>query len=515
MVAAAQGGRRPAGDTGGRARGRVRRHGRTLDSRREQRGGRPRTRQSRERGEAQRLAGTEAQARDLAQAHEKTASDRAESLAAQDYISRVDRAYREIQDGNKALAEDLLHGCPPARRGWEWHYVKRLCNLERLSLEAGESTSALAFSPDGTWVVSGSGPADHRGRASRVGRGGRRPLGRGVRPAAADLPRVQRVRLHRGRQPRRKPGRGRQWVFEPDGRGPRVGVGREDRSSRMEPERAGSRGDECRLQPRRQVPRRRVRILLRRRRRQGQGLGRRDRTGDGGIRRPERGRHQGRLPPRRQPARRRRFGGRRGLGPRRQDQSARPQGPLPLGLRRRLQPRRQMAGHRRRGTGPSSSGTPDTGSERLTIFAHDGYTLDLAFSPDGRHLATTSEDRSVKLWEVPSGRNVATFRGHTDFVQAVAFRPDGREIASGGMEGTVKFWDLRTSRQVVFDGHTGWVERLAFRRDGRRVLSEAGLRRRMMRPTKGWDPLTGELDPGLTVASFDQLPADFLPRPIS
>ncbi len=106
---------------------------------------------------------------------------------------------------------------------------------------------------------------------------------------------------------------------------------------------------------------------------------------------------------------------------------------------------------------------------------------------------------------------MATFHGHTDFVQAVAFRPDSREIASGGMEGSVKFWDLRTSRPVVFDGHTGWVERLSFRRDGRRVLSEAGIRRLNNEPAKGWDPLTGELDPNLTVASFDQLPADFLP----
>ena len=111
------------------------------------------------------------------------------------------------------------------------------------------------------------------------------------------------------------------------------------------------------------------------------------------------------------------------------------------------------------------------GSEERTIFAHEGYVLDLAFSPDGRQLVTTSEDRSVRLWEIPSGRRVATFHGHTDFVQAVAFRPDGRELATGSLDGSVRVWNLHTGRPVVFDGHTGWVETLAFRRDGRRIVS--------------------------------------------
>ena len=60
-------------------------------------------------------------------------ANRAEDLAWEDYINRVNRAYREVQDDNIALAEDLLHGCPIERRGWEWHYVNRLCHPERLS----------------------------------------------------------------------------------------------------------------------------------------------------------------------------------------------------------------------------------------------------------------------------------------------------------------------------------------------------------------------------------------------
>ena len=140
----------------------------------------------------------------------------------------------------------------------------------------------------------------------------------------------------------------------------------------------------------------------------------------------------------------------------------------------------------------------DTGAEERTIFAHEGYVLDLAFSPDGRRLVTTSEDRSVRLWEIPSGRRVATFHGHTDFVQAVAFRPDGRELATGSVDGSVRVWNLRTSRPVVFDGHSGWVESLAFRRDGRRIVSLGGERRGQGEVAMGWDPETGELDPSLS-----------------
>src|SRR5690606_2657232 len=57
-----------------------------------------------------------------------------------------------------ALAEDLLHGCPPDRRGWEWHLVKRLANLEQLAFEAARpSVNALAFSPEGSWLAVGAG----------------------------------------------------------------------------------------------------------------------------------------------------------------------------------------------------------------------------------------------------------------------------------------------------------------------------------------------------------------------
>jgi COMPASS component SWD3 len=65
----------------------------------------------------------------------------------------------------------------------------------------------------------------------------------------------------------------------------------------------------------------------------------------------------------------------------------------------------------------------------------------VAFSPDGRLLASGSED-TVKLWDVETGQEVRTLRGHTDWVRSVAFSPDGRLLASGSQDGTVKLWDV-------------------------------------------------------------------------
>src|SRR5262249_5188467 len=85
-------------------------------------------------------------------------AERSEDLAWEDYINRVNRAFHEVQDGNVALAEDLLLGCPSERRGWEWHYVQRRCHAERLSVKVPAGcVYAIAFSPDGELIVTGSG----------------------------------------------------------------------------------------------------------------------------------------------------------------------------------------------------------------------------------------------------------------------------------------------------------------------------------------------------------------------
>jgi WD40 repeat protein len=91
----------------------------------------------------------------------------------------------------------------------------------------------------------------------------------------------------------------------------------------------------------------------------------------------------------------------------------------------------------------------------------------VAFSPDGRLLATASADGTVRLWAVPTGEAKATLRGHTDSVGHVAFSPDGLRLATASADATVRLWDATTAeRLLTFSGHTGGVWRVAFSPDG-------------------------------------------------
>jgi WD40 repeat protein len=151
-----------------------------------------------------------------------------------------------------------------------------------------------------------------------------------------------------------------------------------------------------------------------------------------------------------------------------------------------------------------------TGEERLTIFAHEGFVLDLAFSPDSRCLASSSEDRSVRLWGIPTGRRIGVFHGHTYLVQAVAFAPDGRELASGGLEGTMKVWDRRKSLPIVIEGFTTKQKSLWYRRDGGRIVFSMLTPDRSHEITEAWDPSTGEPDPTLTGIAPAKLREDYV-----
>jgi len=89
--------------------------------------------------------------------------------------------------------------------------------------------------------------------------------------------------------------------------------------------------------------------------------------------------------------------------------------------------------------------------------------LTLAWSPDGKHIASGAADGIVKVWDASRGQTSVTYRGHTAAINAVSWSPDSSQIASGGTDGTVQVWDAATGRSLfTYRGHAGAVNAVAW-----------------------------------------------------
>ena len=103
---------------------------------------------------------------------------------------------------------------------------------------------------------------------------------------------------------------------------------------------------------------------------------------------------------------------------------------------------------------------------------HSDAVESAAWSPDGKYIASASNDRTVQFWEALTARHVQTYRGHSDIVESAAWSPDGKYIASASADTTVQVWEALSARRVqTYRGHFFAVPSATWSPDGKYIAS--------------------------------------------
>jgi dipeptidyl aminopeptidase/acylaminoacyl peptidase len=130
--------------------------------------------------------------------------------------------------------------------------------------------------------------------------------------------------------------------------------------------------------------------------------------------------------------------------------------------------------------------------------SHSDFVYAVAFSPDGKYLASAGKDRVVKLVETETGKSVFTFSGMDQDVMALAYSPDAKNIVSSGFETGIYWWNPQTGERTKLQGgHGVAVHELAFSKDGKRLVSAGA-----DRTVRIWDGAAGTALKVLPVGSI-------------
>eukprot|EP00041_Stephanoeca_diplocostata_P009077 m.138017 g.138017 ORF g.138017 m.138017 type:complete len:449 (-) comp17594_c0_seq1:2897-4243(-) len=114
----------------------------------------------------------------------------------------------------------------------------------------------------------------------------------------------------------------------------------------------------------------------------------------------------------------------------------------------------------------------EDGAFELTLSGHAQGISDVAWSCDSKYLATASDDNTVKLWEAQSGRCLKTLHGHTNHVFCVNFNPQSNLVASGSFDESVRVWDVKTGKCLkILPAHSDPVSSVSFNHDGTLIVS--------------------------------------------
>jgi WD40 repeat protein len=114
----------------------------------------------------------------------------------------------------------------------------------------------------------------------------------------------------------------------------------------------------------------------------------------------------------------------------------------------------------------------ERGQEVFTLQGHTGPVHCVCWSPDGKRLASGSQDATVRVWDAERGQEVPSLRREAIPAMSVSWSPDGRRLASAGWDPTVKVWDVSSGQEAVsLKGHTANVTSVSWSPDGKRLAS--------------------------------------------
>ncbi|EDR11711.1 uncharacterized protein LACBIDRAFT_383920 [Laccaria bicolor S238N-H82] len=123
-----------------------------------------------------------------------------------------------------------------------------------------------------------------------------------------------------------------------------------------------------------------------------------------------------------------------------------------------------------------------------------GSSGPLAYSPDGRHIVSGSDEGAIHIWDAFTGHNVMKLEGYADHITSIVYSPDGKHIISGSFDKTIRVWNALTGQCIMgpVKGHDDWVSSVAFSPDGGHIVSGSG-----DKTIRVWNTLTGQcvMDP--------------------